>query len=109
MKSKVFKDFQFELFGSDWYVEFTDKPLKVENPEYWRQGECNASTFKVTVCTIDRDGNPLKEKDIKINLYHELVHAILDTGQHLNSSADEPLVEWLARSLYSLTVQKVIK
>lgn len=29
-------------------------------------------------------------------LRHELFHAILCKGQYLNSSSDEPLVEWLA-------------
>lgn len=40
---------------------------------------------------------------------HELIHAILGTGMYGEVSGDEPMVEWLARSIYSLRKQDVIK
>lgn len=44
----------------------------------------------------------MDKSEAKITLIHELIHAILDEGQYHGSSADEPMVEWLARCLKSL-------
>ena len=50
----------------------------------------------------------MQENEILITLYHEIIHAILLTGQYINSSNDEPLVEWLARCILSLKNQKIL-
>ena len=47
-------------------------------------------------------------EELDKNLIHECIHAILDEGQFFDESSNEPLVEWLARCIYSLKKQKVI-
>lgn len=44
----------------------------------------------------------MDKNDAKIALIHELIHAILEEGQYSDPSSDEPMVEWLARSIKSL-------
>ena len=44
----------------------------------------------------------MSKDDMKLTLLHELIHAVLDEGQYGNVSADEPMVEWLARCIKSL-------
>lgn len=55
----------------------------------------NLKTIKIRL--LNREGKPVPEKELEITLLHELFHAILDEGQYLNNSMDEPLIEWLAR------------
>lgn len=45
---------------------------------------------------------------MKLTFLHELMHVILSTGQYNNCNNDEPLVEWLARCIYSLKNQNII-
>jgi len=43
-------------------------------------------------------------------LLHEINHAIFTSGQYLDSNADEPLVEWVARCYCSILFkQKIFK
>ena len=46
--------------------------------------------------------------EIYITLVHEIIHAVLDTGQYLEESQKEPLVEWLARCIISLLKQDIL-
>ena len=54
----------------------------------------------------NREGGRVPKQEIEIALLHELFHAILTEGQYLQSSDDEPLVEWLARCTKHLLNQK---
>jgi len=51
----------------------------------------------------------MPDEEIQITKLHELIHCILGTGMYGEASSDEPMVEWLARSIYSLVKQGVIK
>lgn len=44
----------------------------------------------------------------RLTLLHELFHAILKEGQYLSCADDEPLVEWLARSINEAIKKKII-
>ena len=56
------------------------------------------------------DNIRISDSDIIKTLLHEINHAILTTGQYLNPSSDEPLVEWIARCYYSILFnQKIFK
>ena len=46
--------------------------------------------------------------EIYITLVHEIIHAILDTGQYFEESQKEPLVEWIARCIISLLKQDIL-
>ena len=60
-------------------------------------------------CDRDKDGNIIPKEELQLTFLHELMHAILGTGQYNVYSQDEPHVEWLARCIYSLLQQKVLK
>lgn len=96
-----YKDRTIDIFGSKWKLKFVDK-IDLEddsNPD----GITDANKRLIAISTNQSDN------EVMITLLHELIHAILDTGQYLSSSQNEPMVEFVARSLYSLTKQGLIQ
>lgn len=96
-----YKDRTIDIFGSKWKLKFVDK-IDLEddsNPD----GITDANKRLIAVSTNQSDN------EVMITLLHELIHAILDTGQYLSSSQNEPMVEFVARSLYSLIKQRLIQ
>ena len=65
-------------------------------------GTTNTAANEIHIARSDFYGNPVDSSEHKITLIHELIHAILNEGQYLSSSGDEPMVEWLARCIKSL-------
>ena len=52
----------------------------------------------------------ISNNEIIETLLHEINHAVLNIGQYLNLSHDEPLIEWIARCYYSILFnQKIFK
>lgn len=98
---------EFDLLGIKYTIQYTDK-IEVEEEGLFRTGTANSATHRITLAKLDYDGKPMDKDEAKITLIHELIHAILDEGQYHNASADEPMVEWLARCLNSLIKQKVL-
>lgn len=101
------KDKKVDILGTTYQVKFVDY-IHADEEGNCMMGECDSSIQLIRVCNKDRKGNPLPEELIKQNLCHELVHAILNEGQYLNQSDDEPLVEWIGRNIYQLFKQKVL-
>lgn len=101
------KDKKLDIFGTQYLIKFVDS-IEVREDGSCMMGECDSSLRLIRVCTKDRLGKPLPEELIKMNLCHEIVHAMLNEGQYLAYSDDEPLVEWLGRNIYSLIKQKII-
>ena len=96
-----YKDRTIDIFGSKWKLKFVDK-IDLEddsNPD----GITDANKRLIAISTNQSDNETI------ITLLHELIHAILATGQYLSSSQNEPMVEFVARSLYSLTKQGLIQ
>ena len=104
-KEKKWKDFEFELFGTKWKVTFIGKVEETE--EFYQSGNCCTINGTIWVATQDGEGNPLAESAVRINLLHELSHAIFNTGCYNDSSNNEPMIEWIARCLNSLIVQNI--
>lgn len=103
------KEETFELFGSPWRVIYCDK-IEVDDEENkFQYGLSDYTNRVITVATKSKSGDDLPESEIQITKLHEIMHCILTTGMYCAYSDDEPLVEWLARSVYSLRKQDVIK
>lgn len=98
---------EFDLLGTKYTIQYVDK-IEVEEENVFRSGATNPAAHRITLAKLDYEGKPMNKNEAKITLIHELIHAILDEGQYHNSSADEPMVEWLARCLKSLKDQKII-
>lgn len=96
-----YKDRTIDIFGSKWKLKFVDKIDLEDDPN--PDGITDANKRLIAISTNQSDN------EVMITLLHELIHAVLDTGQYLSSSQDEPMVEFVARSLYSLTKQGLIQ
>lgn len=98
---------EFDLLGTRYTIQYIDK-IETEDENLFRSGSTNPAAHKITLAKLDYNGNPMNKNESQITLIHELIHAILSEGQYHNASADEPMVEWLARCLKSLMDQKII-
>lgn len=106
------KDRTINIFGTKYRVKFVDKVKdKTYTPEenVHTYGLTNSANQTIQVALYNIDGKPVSNDELERTLWHELIHAILDTGQYRASSADEPMVEWLARCIKSLIDQKIIQ
>lgn len=100
------KNKSFNIFGSKYRIKFVDNVLNRENN--WVYGKTDVISKEILISTKLSNGKDVPENEILITLYHEIIHAILLAGQYINSSDDEPLVEWLARCILSLKNQKIL-
>ena len=101
------KDKEFDLFGTRYKIIYEDKIVPQEEGNFI-MGTANTAANEIHIARQDFYGNPVDSSEHKITLIHELIHAILNEGQYLSSSGDEPMVEWLARCIKSLMDQKII-
>jgi len=103
------KEKKFKIMGTQYTAEFLEGVKKEHQEEgIVSEGTCDSSNRIIQVATKTPNGNDLPEDDIEKNFLHELFHAILDEGQYLEESSNEPMVEWLARCTYDLMKQKVL-
>ena len=96
---------EFKVFNTKYDVAFGEEPLKLENGDY-EYGICHSAGTNISVSQNDIDKKPLDKQDYEKNAMHEIVHAILGEGGYINTSDDEPLVEWLARCMYDIVVNQ---
>lgn len=101
MKNKT-----INIFGSKYKIKYIDKVYDEEGN--WIYGKVDTSNKETLISTLLHDDKPVQREEVEISLYHEIYHAILITGQYMQCSNDEPLVEWLARCTYSLIKQNVL-
>ena len=98
---------EFDIFGTKYTIGWVDE-ISDKAAQGTTVGLCDSTNAKVWIATKLPNGDTVPKADMEKNLIHELIHAILNEGQYLAVSTDEPLVEWLARCIYSLKKQKVI-
>lgn len=98
----------FHLYGTEWTIRYCDYIEKEKEDEDEKDGLCDHSEHLISVATKKLNGKDKVPSEIELTLLHEIVHAILGTGQYISSCEDEPLVEWIARSIYSLKKQGVL-
>lgn len=96
-----YKDRTIDIFGTKWSIKFVDK-IELED-EGSTVGLTDYSNKVISVITDQ------PREEISITLLHEIVHAILNAGQYISCSKDEPLVEFIARSFNSLIEQGVLQ
>lgn len=99
---------KFKIFGEPWDIKWVDCIKTPENPEAWRFGETDTGEHLIRISTQTIKGKPIKNRSQEVTKMHELMHAILDEGQFLEESVNEPMVEWIAKCLVSLKEQKIL-
>ena len=95
----LFKDFSYELFGSKWKVKFVDS---IQNEDGFLLGVTMNDRNTILISTLNLSGESLSKEQIKLTVLHEVFHSIFYSGQYLQSTGDEPLVEWCARCIYKI-------
>lgn len=100
-QSKIFKDKTIDIFGSKWKLIFVDQLLT--DDKIVADGITDSTNRTITIYSKQ------PSNEVQITLLHELIHAILNSGQYFNISRNESAVEFLARSFYSLIKQGVLQ
>ena len=105
MKIEDFNNKQFDVFGTIFTIKLVDTLDKEDNMLHYGITEGNTKEIR-----ISKEVMKVKQPDseIYVTLVHEIIHAVLDTGQYLEESQKEPLVEWLARCIISLLKQDIL-
>ena len=107
MKIEDFNNKQFDIFGTVFTIKLVDTLDKEDNMLHYGITEGNTKEIRIR---ISKEVMKVKQPDseIYVTLVHEIIHAVLDTGQYLEESQKEPLVEWLARCIISLLKQDIL-
>lgn len=91
------------IFGTKYTINYVDEVVNEDN--YWAYGNTDTAYRTIYVSTKLPNGKSVPASEIEFTRMHEIIHAILLSGQHEDSGRNEPLVEWLARCLVSLKKQ----
>lgn len=105
----VGKTIPFNLFGTSWTIKFVKKTESQGRDKHWIFGNSSLLEKTIKVSVKDREGKDVDAESIQITALHELVHSIFTTGQYLDETKNEALVEWTARSIYNLYKQEVLQ
>lgn len=105
-KKQVFKNRTINIFGSKYNIKYVDEVVDSDNN--WMYGITDICNKVISISTKLPCGKPIQKEELEFTLVHEILHAILNSGQYNGYSNDEPLVEWIARCLVSLRKQKVL-
>ena len=105
MNIEDFNNKQFDIFGTVFTIKLVDTLDEDDNNLHYGLTEDNTKEIK-----ISKEVMKAKQSDseIYITLVHEIIHAILNTGQYLEESQKEPLIEWLTRCIISLLKQDIL-
>ena len=101
------KEKKFDLLGADYTVKEVEE-IEIENPDQYRTGEENNLKREILIARTAK-GVVIDDRRKRVTLLHELFHAILDEGQYLDLSSNEPLIEWLARGTNAAIEQGIIQ
>lgn len=105
MNIENFNNKQFDIFGTIFTIKLVDTLDADDNLLHYGITEGNTKEIR-----ISKEVMKVKQPDseVYVTLVHEIVHVVLDTGQYLEESQKEPLVEWLARCIISLLKQDIL-
>ena len=105
MRIEDFNNKQFDIFGTVFTIKLVDTLDEDDNNLHYGLTEDNTKEIK-----ISKEVMKTKQSDseIYITLVHEIIHAVLNTGQYLEESQKEPLIEWLTRCIISLLKQDIL-
>lgn len=105
MSIEDFNNKQFDIFGTIFTIKLVDTLDEEDNLLHYGITEGNTKEIRISK-EVMKTKQP--DSEIYITLVHEIIHAILDTGQWIEESQKEPLVEWLARCIISLLKQDIL-
>lgn len=105
MNIEDFNNKQFDIFGTVFTIKLVDTLDEDDNNLHYGLTEDNIKEIRISKEVI-KAKQP--DSEIYITLVHEIIHVVLNTGQYLEESQKEPLVEWLTRCIISLLKQDIL-
>ena len=105
MNIEDFNNKQFDIFGTVFTIKLVDTLDEDDNNLHYGLTEYNTKEIRISKEVI-KAKQP--DSEIYITLVHEIIHAVLNTGQYLEESQKEPLIEWLTRCIISLLKQDIL-
>ena len=105
MNIEDFNNKQFDIFGTIFTIKLVDTLDEDDNNLHYGLTEYNTKEIRISKEVI-KAKQP--DSEIYITLVHEIIHAVLNTGQYLEESQKEPLIEWLTRCIISLLKQDIL-
>ena len=105
MRIEDFNNKQFDIFGTVFTIKLVDTLDEDDNNLHYGLTEDNIKEIRISKEVI-KAKQP--DSEIYITLVHEIIHAVLNTGQYIEESQKEPLVEWLTRCIISLLKQDIL-
>lgn len=105
MNIENFNNKQFDVFGTIFSIKLVDTLDEEDSNLHYGLTEGNTKEIRISK-EVMKAKQP--DSEIYVTLVHEIMHAVLDTGQWLEESQKEPLVEWLARCIISLLKQDIL-
>ena len=105
MRIEDFNNKQFDIFGTVFTIKLVDTLDEDDNNLHYGLTEDNTKEIRISKEVI-KAKQP--DSEIYITLVHEIIHAVLNTGQYLEESQKEPLIEWLTRCIISLLKQDIL-
>lgn len=105
MNIENFNNKQFDIFGTVFTIKLVDTLDEEDKLLHYGITEGNTKEIRINKEVINAKQ---PDSEIYITLVHEIIHAVLDTGQYLEESQKESLIEWLARCIISLLKQDIL-
>lgn len=96
---------KIDIFGTKYTIKIVDRLKNDDDSGYY--GLTHHDSHIIEIAKYADDTKQSNEDMIR-TLLHEINHAIFATGQYLQTNDDEPLIEWLARCMYSLIFKQKI-
>lgn len=96
-----FKDRKFKFMDSVWTIKFVDRIELMDDQDQGSVnfGLCDVDRRTITIGLKDINGKSYPKEQIMQTLRHELMHMIMFEGQYLIPYSDEPMIEWMAKSI----------
>ena len=105
MRIEDFNNKQFDIFGTVFTIKLVDTLDEDDNNLHYGLTEDNTKEIRISK-EVMKAKQP--DSEIYITLVHEIIHAVLNTGQYLKKKKKEPLIEWLTRCIISLLKQDIL-
>ena len=97
---------KIDIFGTKYTIKIVDR---IEDDNIIYDGSTYHDSLIIKIAKYVNNAK-ISNEEMTRTLLHEINHAIFTSGQYLDSNADEPLVEWVARCYCSILFkQKIFK
>ena len=105
MRIEDFNNKQFDIFGTIFTIKLVDTLDEEDKLLHYGLTEGNTKEIRISK-EVMKAKQP--DSEIYVTLIHEIIHAVLDTGQYIEESQKDSLVEWLSRCIISLLKQDIL-